>query len=213
MKKIIAEKGHCEYSIVIPENSCVSEETAAGELVEYIEKSLSVKLPVLTEEKASGKCIFVGQTAFAAANGIVGKSKENWIIAMVGENLVLTGGEKKNDLGIIFSVYHFLEDIVGVRWWNPWEEDVLELSELSLEEGFRKEGTPFFHHRKPYMHSQGGLDGYRYGVRMRANVISALDENIPDGRFDETVRKYGEVNSVGRPHQCHIMGKMFPVDE
>ena len=213
MKKLIAEKGRSEYSIVIPSDFCAAEKTASEELFEYLEKALDVKLPVVSEENASGKCIFVGQTKFAAENGIVGKSKENWIITLVGDNLVLTGGEKKGDLGMIFSVYHFLEDIVGVRWWNPWEEDVIKLSELSLDDGFRKEGTPFFHHRKPYMHSQGGLDGYHYSVRMRANVISALDENIPEGRFDETVRKYGEVNSVGRPHQCHIMGKMFPANE
>ena len=213
MKKILAKRCESEYSIVIPDNAHAVEKTAAGELAEYIEKALSVKLPVLTEEKVSGKCIFVGQTKFAKVNGIVGKSKENWIIKMVGDNLILTGGVERGDRGIIYAAYHFLEDIVGVRWWNPWEEDVPELSELSLPEDFCKAGTPFFEFRKPLMDSQSGVSAFKYLARVRTNVVSALDDDIPDGRFDEEVRKYGEMLSVGRPHQCHVMGKLFPADE
>ena len=213
MSITIAKRGESEYSIVIPGTPHVIEETAAGEVAEYIEKALGVKLSVVSENGASGKGIYIGHTDFANKSGVVGNENENWIIAMVGDSLVLTGGVKKGDRGIIYAAYHFIEEVIGVRWWTPWEEDVPSLSELSLEENFRREGTPFFHHRKPYMHSHAGIDAYKHNVRVRANVISAYDDEIPDGRFDETVRKYGEVHSVGRPHQCHIMEKMFPVDE
>lgn len=213
MNRTIAKRGASEYSIVIPDTPYVIEETAAKEVAEYLEKALAVKLSIVNEKDASKKGIFIGQTDFARESGIVGKEKENWIIAMCGENLVLTGGVTKGARGIIYAAYHFLEEIVGVRWWTPWEEDVPSLSELTLAEDFRQEGTPFFHFRKPYMHSHAGVDAFKHNVRMRANVISAYDDEVSDGRFDETVRKYGEVHSVGRPHHCHVMGKMFPVAE
>ena len=80
----------------------------------YIEKSLGLKLSIVSENEAEGKCIYVGQTAYAKTAGAVGSSKENWIIKMHEGNLILTGGKEKRDRGIIYAVYHFLEDIVGV---------------------------------------------------------------------------------------------------
>ncbi|MBR3848461.1 MAG: DUF4838 domain-containing protein [Oscillospiraceae bacterium] len=213
MKKIIAERDRREYSVVIPDNAHAVEKTAAEEVTEYLKKALSINLPTVSEKDASGKGIYIGHTEFAKDAGVIGKSKENWIIKMVGDNLVLTGGAEKGDRGIIYAVYHFLEDIVGVRWWNPWEEDVPKLSELTFDDGFVHEGTPFFEFRKPYMNPQSGMENFKHLARMRVNVVSPHDDNIPDGRFDEEIRKYGNVLQVGRPHQCHVMGKLFPVDE
>ena len=79
MKKVFLEKGVKNCLIVIPDDASVVEKTAAEELSEYIEKSLAVKLPIVSESAASGKCIFVGQTETAKKAGVLGKSKENWI--------------------------------------------------------------------------------------------------------------------------------------
>ena len=213
MEKVFLKKGSCDCKIVIPENAHIVEQTAAEELVNYLEKALSVKLPVVTETEASGKCIYVGQTEYAKKQNVLGKSKENWIIAMKEDHLVLTGGKDRGDRGIIYSVYHFLEDIVGVRWWNPQEEDVLLLDELTLSGDSYKEGTPHFPYRKPLMRIGTGVDGYSYLPRTRTNVVSPLDDNILDGVYNPTVRKYGDVLTMGRPHHVHVIGKYFPADQ
>ncbi len=210
------KKGIADCKIVIPENAHIVEKTAAEELVNYIEKSLSVRLSVVSEKEASGKCIYVGHTEYASMHNLLGKSKENWIIKMVDGSLVLTGGVERADRGIIYSVYHFLEDIVGVRWWNPYEEDVKNLDSLSLEDGFCREGTPRFPYRKFFMNRPLGEEGiatYSQLPRSRVNVISPLDDDIPEGAYHPSVRKYGDVIHMGRPHHCHVMGKLFPKDE
>ena len=213
MEKAFLAKGSCDCKIVIPCDAHIVEKTAAEELVNYIEKALSVKLPTVRECEADGKCIYVGHTEYAKKNNVIAKSKENWIIKMVGGNLVLTGGTKQGERGTIYSVYHFLEDVVGVRWWNPYEEDILALDSLELAEDFYKEGTPHFSYRKPLMDSGFGVEVMPHLARTRTNVVSPLDDNIPDGVYDENVRKYGDVLTMGRPHHVHTMGKFFPASE
>ncbi|MBR3848074.1 MAG: DUF4838 domain-containing protein [Oscillospiraceae bacterium] len=213
MEKLFIRRGVNDCKIVIPENAHIVEETAAEELVNYIEKALSVKLPVVSEKDASGKCIYVGHTEYAKRNGVLGKSNENWIIKRLDGNLVLTGGLKPSDRGLMYSVYHFLEDVVGVRWWTPREEDVLSLETLEIADDFCKEGTPYFPHRKPLMNFNTGVEGFSFFPKTRTNVISPFDDNLHDGPYTPEVRKFGEIQWYGRPHHCHVMGKYFPADE
>lgn len=213
MKKVIAKKEKSEYSIVIPNDAHLIEKTASEELASYLEKSLSVSLPIVFEREASGKCIYVGHTEFAKNENVIGKSKENWIINMVSDNLVLTGGVATGDRGIIYSVYHFLEDIVGVRWWSPCEEDIPSLSELSIEKDTYLEGTPAFEYRKPYLNRGRGVSGLRHMARVRVNAISPLDDKISENYTDADVRKYGDFLHAGRPHHAHTMRLLCPVDE
>jgi len=213
MEKVFLAKGVNDCKIVIPKNAHVVEKTAAEELAKYIEKSLGLKLPIICECEAEGKCIYVGMTEYAEAAGVVGKTVENWIIKMVGGNLVLTGGVKNEKRGVIYSVYHFLEDIVGVRWWNPYEEDVPSRDSLSLAEDLYREGTPAFHYRKPHMEPQEGADAFHFMAKTRTNVVSPLDDNIPDGVYDERVLNFGGAMQSGRPHHVHVLGKYFPADK
>ena len=209
MDKTFLKKGVCDCKIVLPVNAHIVEKTAAEELCKYIEKALSVKLPTVSENEASGKCIYVGTTEFAKNAGATGKSEENWIIKMEGESLIITGGEYR---GVIYAAYHFVEDFLGVRFWSPNEEDILEFSELSLPEDLYKEGTPHFFHRGPYLHKTGS-EGFPYYVKTRINAISPLDFDIDDGVCDETVKKFGGAKWAGRPHHVHTIEKYFPPKE
>ena len=210
------KKGVVDCKIVISENAHIVEKTAAEELQNYIEKALSVSLPVVSEKEAAGRCMFVGHTEYAKDNNILGNSKENWIIKENEGKLILTGGAKRGDRGIIYSVYHFLEDVLGVRWWNPYEEDVPALDSLSLDDNFHIEGTPCFPYRKPILNRPLGDDGikaYPHIIRTRTNVISEYDDAIPGGAHNPEIRKFGDMIHMGRPHHCHVMGKRFPADE
>ena len=209
MEKVFLRKGINDCKIVIPRNADIVEKTAAEELSKYIELALSVKLPIVCEGTAEGKCIYVGTTEFAKSANAIGKSEENWIIKMLGDSLIITGGEYR---GVIYAVYHFIEDFLGVRFWSPTVEDILELSEISLDENLYKEGTPHFFHRGVYMHG-AGPEGFPYLVKSRVNAISPIDDRIPDGVLDETVKKFGGAKWAGRPHHVHTIEKYFPPKE
>ena len=207
---VFLRKGIADCKIVIPNEAHIVEKTAAEELSKYIEKALSISLPIVSEDKAEGKCIYVGTTEYAKANALIGKSLENWIIAMKGGNLVITGGKYR---GVIYAAYHFIEDHLGVRWWNPYEEDVLSLDVLSIPEDLYRDGTPAFHYRKPHMEPQEGADAFHFMAKTRTNVVSPIDDNIPDGIYDERILKYGGAMQSGRPHHVHVLGKYFPADK
>ena len=131
MKTTIINDKKTKYSIVIPNDCSEVEKNAATELKEYIKKAFDADIYIKNEIEAYEKAFFVGHTAYASAAGVKGKSRENWIVKMHDDNIILTGGLKNTDRGIVYAVYHFLEDVLGVRWWNRFEDDVPYLNEYN----------------------------------------------------------------------------------
>lgn len=207
--KLIFDK-QTDYVIIIPKNPAPVEQTAAEELQQYVGKVLGVMLPIKKEDESMGAGIYIGQTEYAKVAGILGNAKENWIIKMHNGNLVLTGGVERNDRGTLYSVYHFLEDIIDVRWWSYWEEDVPSLEELSLEDDFYKEGTPAFYYRKSIHY--GAFKDFYFDARTRTNVVSG-DDGLPDGVYHPSIKKLGGAMPMGRPHHVHTLEKYFPAEE
>lgn len=209
MKTVIIESKSSVYSIVIPVNAAPVEQTAAEELQMYLEKVYGVKLPVCAEGDAYSKAFYIGHTEYAKRAEILGKSTENWIIKVHGENVVLTGGVKENDRGIIYAVYHFLEDIVGVRWLSYWEDYVPSLTSLELEADFIKEGTPAFPYRKILNYRK--IKDFYYEARNRGNVVG--DDGLENGAYNPCIKKMGGALQMGRPHHVHTLDKYFPPKE
>lgn len=207
--KLIYDK-QTDYVIVIPKNPAPVEQSAAEELQLYIHKTLDVVLEIKIEDERIGKGFYIGHTEYAKTAGILGDGKENWIIKMYNGNLVLTGGVIQGDRGIIYSVYHFIEDVLGVRWWNRLEEYVPKLSELLLEDDFYKTGTPAFYFRRIFSHTE--IPDFYYEARNRGNVIQPDDE-LPDGIYNESVARLGGALHMGRPNHCHTLGYYYPAKE
>ena len=209
MKTVFIQNRTSEYAIVIPVSAAPVEQTAAEELRQYLRKALGAELPIRDERDISGKAFYIGHTQYAKAAGVLGKSKENWIIQAVDGNVILTGGVKENDRGILYAIYHFLEEIVGIRWWSVWEEYIPELTELSLEVGFRKEGTPYFEHRKVLGFRQ--MKDFYYDARTRCNVVG--DDGLAGGVYHPSIKKLGGAKPFCRPHHVHTIEKYFPPEE
>jgi len=209
VKQILIRGEKPKYTIVIPTIPAPVEETAAQELQNYLKKALGTELPVCKEEAFAGKAFYIGHTQYAKTAGVFGKSEENWIIQLHEDNVILTGGVRENDRGILYAVYHFLEDVVGIRWWSVWEEYVPELTELSLEENFCREGTPFFEHRKVlgFRH----MEDFYYDARTRGNVVG--DDGLEGGVYHPCIKKLGGAKPFGRPHHVHTIDKYFPPEE
>ena len=210
MKTTLINNKKTEYSIVIPATNSPVEMTAATELKEYIKKAFGVELCIKSEDGKIHKAFYVGHTNYASFAQVKGNAKENWIIKMHDDNLILTGGIKNTDRGILYAVYHFLEDVVGIRWWNYWEEYIPQNEILVLDSDYEKSGTPAFPYRR-ILHCVTTTDFY-YDVRTRCNVISG-DDNLDGGVFQKDIASLGGAIYMGKPHHVHTLDKYFPRDE
>ena len=62
MEKIFLAKCINDCQIVLPQAPSITEQTAAKEVQSYLEKALGVRYPIVSEQEAVGKCIYIGKT-------------------------------------------------------------------------------------------------------------------------------------------------------
>lgn len=108
-----------DYVIVISENASATEKNAADKLNEYFEKMSGIKLSVVTDatEEAS-KEIVIGKTNREGNSYTIDRTDlgdDGVVIKTVGEKIVLSGAEQR---GAVYSVYTFLEEYFGCRWFT-----------------------------------------------------------------------------------------------
>ncbi|MBE6404726.1 MAG: DUF4838 domain-containing protein [Lentisphaerae bacterium] len=130
------------WDVVLPKTPSITEQTAEKELRNYLAKSTK-------SLKVNGKeaVFYIGNTDFARKNGIDTAKMENeaWIIKSFGNHVVITGGER----GVLYGVWNFLENKIGVRWWNAFEEYVPAPADRSFK-SLSESGKPFFLMREIY---------------------------------------------------------------
>jgi len=184
-------------TVVTGPSPTLPEQTAARELVAYLAKATGKAVPPAAEPKAgTAPRIYVGHTRFAASHAI-DPSKlgpEEWVMRSVGGDLILTGGRPR---GTLYAVYRFLEDVVGVHWWNPFEESVPRLKTLPLAKLDRR-GKPTFRYRDIY--TLYTPDGGRFAARNRLNRQG--DAPIAP--------EYGGAMDYGPPYHVHTFYAYIP---
>lgn len=194
----LAESVHETAVIVICDAPEPAEQTAANELATYLGEVTGGAFSIVPESQApaQGTRIFVGPTAFCKAQGIDTEAlgPEAWVMRTVGEDLVLAGGRPR---GTLYAVYRFLEDVVGVHWWTPYEETVPKQAALQIG-ALDKTGNPTFRCRDIYM-LYGNDDG-RFAARNRLNRDG-------DARISGT---WGGTMDYGPPYHVHTFYMYVP---
>lgn len=117
----LVKDGSANAIIVISSQPREADRLVAERLQMYIEKSTGVRLPIRTyRDDLKGNLIHIGYTECVSKLEISLEkiAQEGFIIKTVGENLILLG---KDDDGTQFSVFHFLEKYLGIRWFFPGE--------------------------------------------------------------------------------------------
>ena len=194
----LARRGEVPAPILLASDASPSERTAAQELVSYLSAACSAKFRLESEPPNDRRRprIVVGPTEFAKTSGIdcANLGPEEWVIATNEDALILCGGRPR---GTLYAVYHFLEDFLGVRWWNPFEESVprrrrLEVGSISLR------GKPAFRYRDVH-----GIDGPR----------SFCARNRLNGAATGLSREFGGAESFGPPHIAHTFYLYLPPEE
>lgn len=187
------------YSIRRPDQAKPYEEMAAQELGKYL--ALRVR-DSLTVDGLDGVTFHVGDTSLAREKGCLSASMadEQWVVKSFGRDVILNGGGTR---GVHYAVYHFLEEICGVRWWSPVEEDVPPASPMAigrLELG----GRPAFRLRTVHQGSEYDAQFLfkqrLFSHRVRLNALALIDP------------KYGGCMRYGSPGPHHTFDKYMPIE-
>ncbi len=118
--------------------------------------------------------------------------QEEWKVEGKGQAVAISGGSPR---GLLYGVYHYLEDACGVRWWSPREEDVPKLAALPSD-GVKLSGVPAFEYRGIF--SLYARDKGWFAARMRMNDDhNSLERLSPE---------YGGTLLFGPPAFVHTFG-------
>ncbi len=143
----IVVDGVSEYVIVRGENASASEITAASELQNYLKQISGVEIAIVTDStEAVEKEIIVGKTN-READGEFDRAElgdDGFVIKTVDSKLYLVGGEKR---GTLYSVYTFLEEYLGCRFYTATVEKIPEMKTVSLEQIAEDKQIPVFEYR------------------------------------------------------------------
>lgn len=129
---ILAENGTTEYKIVVSESAAEVEKNAAEILAEYLKKICSAEFGIVTDSvPPAEKEIVIGATN---RDGEISIDRSEFgddgvRILTAGKKLFLTGGKKS---GSIYSVYTFLEDYLGCRWFTSDLTVIPEAEKLAI---------------------------------------------------------------------------------
>ncbi len=203
---ILAENGRALVDIAVNgEKSGETEKTAAKELQLFLEQATGAKFTI-RDEKSPGKkdAIYIGDTDFAGKNGIDMKKadREEWLIRLVGDSLVIAGGVPR---GTLYGVYDFLEKYLDAYFLDCDCTTIRKTDKLEIPGSVSIRKKPAFYSRYTV---PGGLPDdmgaySSYLLRNRSNFAY-----IPDS--------FGGVESYGSPGMCHTFyeySKEVPKDK
>ena len=128
-KHVLFENGASDYSIVIDKEASASEQYAAEELQNWLREVGGVSLPIVgPDEGEQGKRLVVGYNSIVEdlvpKAQIQSPSDDSFTWCSKKGDVLFWGGSER---GTLYSVYDFLEDQLGIRWYS---EDVTVVPEV-----------------------------------------------------------------------------------
>ena len=141
----IVVDGKSNYQIVLSPEASASEQTAAGELQTYFKDCMGIELPVVAVRPENDTpMIVLGSGRVAQSLGVNPTPQElgeqGYVLRTVGPHLVIAGTPAA---GTLYGVYDFLEEYLGVRWYDPDVTKTPGGSDLALPELDRLVKPPF----------------------------------------------------------------------
>ena len=115
----IADNGVAQAAVVVDAGASVSDAYAASELASFLVQVTGASFPVYHALQPGMPNLLVGPVAAQWGDPgftTAGLGEEGIVIRRAGNHLVLAGAGAR---GTLYAVYTFLEDHVGVHWWEP----------------------------------------------------------------------------------------------
>ena len=199
----LASDGKTDYTIVISENAKSSEVTAANELSKYLEQITGVCFPVVRDNMPETETeIVVGTTNREKSNPIdVSQLGDEGVrILSRGKKLFLTGGRVR---GAYYSVYTFLEDWLGCRWFTKSYALTPDIGELIVvpENKELKIGkidytyVPPFELRQTYWMFSTGHSDYS-SIHKLHGLMAYIPEELGGFNLDAVVNSVHSMQSI-----------------
>lgn len=140
-KHVLFENGASDYSIVIDKEAPASEQYAAEELQNWLREVGGVSLPIVgPDEGEQGKRLVVGYNSivqeFVPEAEQQSPSDDSFTWCSKGGDILFWGGSER---GTLYSVYDFLEDQLGIRWYSEDATVVPEFGKWSFSELYNHE--------------------------------------------------------------------------
>jgi hypothetical protein len=116
----LIENGKSDYVIVLSPIASPSEEFAAVDLQDVLEKMSGCKLPIVSpEHSVSGKHIYIGSDLLWEEKvpdvDLAAFGDEEFLIRTAANDLIIAGGPKR---GTMYGVFTFMEKYLGCRWYT-----------------------------------------------------------------------------------------------
>jgi len=177
----LAREGKSDYVIALAQDAIPAEKTAARQLQKYMEEISGARLEIQSEKDVppGAKQILIGPGERVKALMPTQKWEElghdGIVIKAVDGSLILAGGRPR---GTLYSVFQFLEDSAGCKWWTPTEQSIPKNKDLSLE---IKEAIyrPVFDYRENF--TTEIIQNPIFSVIMRDNGGHAMKYQKPPG--------------------------------
>lgn len=148
------------YKIILPADAIASEQTAAGELIKYIEQATGVRLE--TAEDSEYAIVLRGQSG-----GELGE--EGFHIFFEGQNLVISGGRPR---GVLYGAYTFLEEYVGCRFYTPSFETIHRADSIDVPANINNKQLPVFDTRYSFWYDIINSQSLKAKLKVNHDVTS-----------------------------------------
>lgn len=133
----MVQDGKSDYKIVIPSTANSQELTAGDEMQYFLKESLGVELEIVYDKglkfNSNSKYISLGENDLAETAGVEASEAElsasGYVIRTVGKSIFLVGAGTP---GTMFSVYGFLEMILGYKCYAIDEVHIDKRTDLKL---------------------------------------------------------------------------------
>lgn len=189
----LADGGATDYRIVIPADSSRTVERTAEEFARYLKRITRAEFAIVTDsEKPSGREFILGDTCRDEGEAVDREAlgEDGFLIRQSGDNiLILSGGER----GLLYGVYAFLEEYLGVRYWAADMEKIPHAETLVLDSFPDNRQVPFFEIRH---NSNAGYDEKSMQWREKLRLNQELNETLEGWNFTD----------VGVHSLCPLMG-------
>ena len=110
-----------DWSIVVAETAIESEKYAAEEFRDFFAQATGYRLPIRSDSAAETKNVFIGASDALAESNLAHAldrdyAEEELRTIIEQDNIAIVGGRPR---GVLYGVYQFLEQCVGVRFLAP----------------------------------------------------------------------------------------------
>lgn len=208
----LASGGETDYRIIVSADAAPAELTAAETLADYLNRITGAVFPVRTDDEPfSEKELVVGVTDRDPILGIDRDAMDDDAVrvAAVGERLFFTGGTAR---GAVYSVYTFLEDHLGCRWFTLELTVTPHVEELTVPLPLDFFYEPPIRLRQSYWLFSTRDPAFCAAHKLHG-VMSYLSEKYGGAHFEMAINSVHTLQNVIRPDMFAEHPEYFGADE